>query len=307
MKILYYSRLPSYAPETSYFDTFAACANDFGHEALLVTDPRQLNQEADFIYSTHIRQPKTTDHIWIGNFMTAGKLIATSDEFLKNIRTWDNVATMAPSSRDWIKDFWKVCDPDDKKRFEPIEFALFRRKSEMPPEFPLKERTLCYCGVGWDNRGIQLLKILEEKLGGRLSIYGAENYWKPHNFKQYKGYVPNVINAYRSHAAVLVLHNPIHLRHDVITDRVHDAIVAGRTPIAPLTQEMVNLYHPGVRYFEPYSDPRMQAEQIVEQLDLVDIGTDAIKEQALAKFNASCCMDVLFPNLIKGVELIKAS
>lgn len=302
MKILYYSCLPEYAPETSYYEVFAQVARYYGHDAELIFHPKDL-KPCDFVFSTHMAQPKITPDIWVGNFQTCGKMAASKPQYLMGVRSWDNICSTIPETKDWVESFWEVADDLRARRCKPVHFALAKRKGDYLDE-PAPDQTLVYCGVNWDHRYLKLLTILTEKLGDRFSIYGPHDNWVKFGLTSYKGYAKDIVDIYRKHSAVLVLHNPLHLQYDVITDRIHDAVLAGAIPLAPLTKNTLKSYGGHPLYFDPQETEDVQAEKIIKLLERVPTRYSE-RQTAFEVFNERFSMDALFPNLIEGVKSLK--
>lgn len=119
------------------------------------------------------------------------------------------------------------------KKFPTENFVFSLPKTDFEN---LKYDRLFYCGANWDKlrsspKYKQVFKMLEDR--GYLDLYGPEKAWK--GYKAYRGFLPvdqkALTNAIQKNGITLILHSDVHLRDDVPTGRIFEAVSASSVVI----------------------------------------------------------------------------
>ena len=307
MKIAYLTLHNIQAPEYQHFEYFSRVAQKNGCEAFLVGSQEEiLAIDPDFVFVFGSFFPKLTHHPHYGVVQCPQEIIMKWPVGLAHTYTWDGYLTTSRSTEIWLREMLAHRFKDDA----PMIGRFYVSADLQPFEENYKPEKLVYAGIGWDNRGIELFTRLYELLGDRLEIYGKPHFWEPYNLPFYKGFVETtngLLDHYRR-AAVLSFSNPLYLRDDVMTTRMHEASSVGAVTIAPRTPTTMLMYGETLYYYDGFASAEAQAQEIADLFNkaAADPQRDVKRKQAHDIFNATESLTFHFPALLRYHDYMQA-
>lgn len=223
------------AAENQAYQCLRAAAERIGHELVHCADSRDIETcSPDFVLATASTQAKLNDVPHYGVVHEPRDRFLNTREYFDNLRTYDGWLSISCTLRKFARDIAYSVGRDQEIGF--YYNTCQRHSARADLETLLRERRLriTYFGTNWDNRRARLFRKLSA--GSGIAIHGPETSWQGLERGAYAGEVPfdgeSVQLRYAENGVGLCILSQLHLRDDVISNRVFEIASAGALVIA---------------------------------------------------------------------------
>lgn len=278
-----------------------------GYEIQLFNYVKDIEEfNPDFVLVTQHTLPKLT------RFPTYGYLQANlkhydSQECRTALLSWDGYLTPSSKILEYIKALChamgKLAPKDIFYNTSHIAFDTNNQHYQTTIEI-LKNPSLTYVGFNWDNRYLELVKLLSKEK--YFKIFGPKCKWQSIVGSSYKGELPynedSVIKAYQAGGVGLALQSAFYVYDDVISNRIFEINSAGGVVITPNMPFIEKYYKDTVLYFDPFAPAKEIHKQINEHMQWIKNNPEKALDRALQAqeiFHKQLSIERLLPNVIE--------
>jgi len=278
-----------------------------GYEIQLFNYAKDIEEfNPDFVLVTQHTLPKLT------RFPTYGYLQANlkhydSQECMAAILSWDGYLTPSSKILEYIKalchTMGKVAPKEIFYNTSHIAFDANNQHYQTTIE-TLKNPSLTYVGFNWDNRYLELVKLLSKEK--YFKIFGPKCKWQSIVGSSYKRELPydedSVIKSYQANGVGLALQSAFYVYDDVISNRIFEINSAGAVVITPNMPFVEKYYKDTVLYFDPFAPAKEIHKQINDHMLWIKNSPEKALDKALQAqeiFHKQLSIEKLLPNVIE--------
>ena len=291
----------------------------------LLKERTKISQDThDFVLHIHYCSGKSENVL---SFVTLWNPIQFYHDwgYRKSVDTLiSNDAFLNSTSQETINQVRRTTFKSTYHYLDDLNFYPSPDTSHFLPQLKNKYK-LMYCGINWEKvtgrkgRLEHLLKLLDDH--DLIEIYGPKSFqgvvpWE--GFKNYKGEIPfdgiSMLKAISSAGVALVVSSDNHVKDEIISNRLFEALAAGALIIADQNPAVKRLIGENCLYIDT-SDQDKSFIQIVKHLDWIENNKEAALEMASRaqkifneKLSVKVCLEMLYqklPDLKKNLRFLR--
>jgi hypothetical protein len=253
------------AAENQAFRSLEIAAARIGHELVHCANSSEVDeQQPDFVLASASTQPKLNDIPHYGVIHEPRDRFLTNRAYFNNFLSYDGYLTISDSLAGFIRNLTFAAGRQESPGFYYNTCQRCEEAADLPRLIASKELRISYFGTNWDKRREKLINLLSQHDG--VQVYGPKHSWPEVVAGSYGGVLPfdgnSVQTTYAINGIGLCLLADLHLKDDVISNRIFEIASVGAIAICP---EMTWLRH----YFGDslyYIDQRLPYKYLVQQI-----------------------------------------
>jgi len=253
------------AAENQAFRSLQIAAARIGHELVHCANSAEIDEHGpDFVLASASTQPKLNDVPHYGVIHEPRDRFLTNRKYYHNFLSYDGYLTISDSLSRFIQNLTFSVGRPETPGFYYNTCQRSERAAEVDGLIASGKLKITYFGTNWDKRREKLINLLSRFDG--VQVYGPEHSWPDVDPRSYGGIVPfdgdSVQAKYAENGIGLCLLADLHLKDDVISNRVFEIVSVGALAICPDIPWLRRYFGDSVYYI----DPRMPHNYVVQQI-----------------------------------------
>jgi hypothetical protein len=292
------------AAENHAFRCLREAAARIGHELVHCNNSDEVEiWQPEFVLAAASTQPKLNDVPHYGIIHEPRDRFLANHEYFKNLLTYDGYLTISDSLERFLRDVMYGTGRQGEIGFYYNTCQRQDRAADLAALLRDRRLIVTYFGTNWDRRRSRFFRLLSER--DNVQICGPEHSWPEINPKSYGGTAAfdgeSVQARYAANGVGLCLLSDLHLRDDVISNRIFEVTSVGAVAICCDIPWIRKHFGDSVYYIDQEL-PDLRLVQAVEQC-VADMyadppGTIAKAQYARAVFEQTFAAEILMTNAV---------
>jgi hypothetical protein len=296
------------AAENQAFRSLEIAAARIGHEFVHCANSSEVDeQRPDFVLASASTQPKLNDIPHYGVIHEPRDRFLTNRAYYNNFLSYDGYLTISDSLSGFIRNLTFAAGRQETPGFYYNTCQRCEEVADLPRLIASRELRISYFGTNWDKRREKLINVLSRH--DRVRVYGPKHSWPDIEPGSYGGVLPfdgNSVQAtYAENGIGLCLLADLHLRDDVISNRVFETASAGAIAICPEMAWLRRYFGESVYYVDQSLPHKYLVEQILRRREEIYANPAAAIEKARRAreiFENQFAAEVLLANAVEYHE-----
>jgi Glycosyl transferase family 2 len=222
------------AAENQAFRSLQRAAARIGHEFVQCCNSDEVDAcQPDFVLAAASTQPKLNDVPHYGVIHEPRDRFLTNREYFLNLLTYDGYLTIADSLERFLRDISYSVGRSEDIGFYYNTCQKQERTADLPTLIRNQKLIITYFGTNWDHRRSSFFRQLSEV--DSVQICGPAHAWPEINPYAYGGtpdFDGDAVQArYAANGIGLCLLSDLHLRDDIVTNRIFEITSVGAIAI----------------------------------------------------------------------------
>ena len=271
------------AAENQAFRSLQIAAARIGHELVHCANSSEVDaQGPDFVLAAASTQPKLNDVPHYGVIHEPRDRFLTNRAYYHNFLSYDGYLTISDSLSSFVANLTFAAGRPETPGFYYNTCQRAEEAADLGGLIASRELKISYFGTNWDRRRDKLVNLLSQRDGVR--IYGPKHSWPDVEARSYGGVLPfdgNSVQAkYAENGIGLCLLADLHLKDDVISNRIFEIASVGAIAICPEMMWLRRNFGDSVYYVDQSLPYKYLVQQILRRRDEIYANPVAAIEKA---------------------------
>ena len=271
------------AAENQAFRSLQIAATRIGHVLVHCANSSDVEDQApDFVLASASTQPKLNDIPHYGVIHEPRDRFLTSRAYCHNFLSYDGHLTISDSLSSFVRNLTFAAGRPDNPGFYYNTCQRSDEAADLAGLIASRELRISYFGTNWDKRREKLINLLSRHEG--VGIYGPKHSWPDVDAGSYGGVLPfdgnSVQTKYAENGIGLCLLADLHLKDDVISNRIFEIASVGAIAICPEMAWLRRYFGDSVYYVDQLLPHKYLVQQILQRRDEVYANPAAAIEKA---------------------------
>ena len=271
------------AAENQAFRSLQIAAARIGHQLVHCTNSLEVDdQQPEFVLASASTQPKLNDIPHYGVIHEPRDRFLTNRAYYNNFLSYDGYLTISDSLSSFIRNLTFAAGRPENPGFYYNTCQRSDEAADLARLIASGKLRITYFGTNWDKRREKLINLLSQSNG--VQIYGPKHSWPNVDPKSYGGALPfdgdSVQAKYAQNGIGLCLLSDLHLKDDVISNRVFEIASVGAIAICPEMPWLQRYFGDSVYYVDQRLPHKYLVQQIIRRRDEIYANPAAAIEKA---------------------------